>query len=90
MRGVRRHAPVLAAPVEPALRQPLDGLVEVLVEREVEDQLAPLARILVAQPDAALRRLGLDGERLGGQTDELSAARRPYLRSYAPRSGRCA
>ena len=35
------HAPVLAAPVEPALRQPLDGLVQVLVEREVEDELGP-------------------------------------------------
>ena len=55
MRASAGHAPVLAAPVEPALRQPLDGLVEVLVEREVEDQLRALARILVAQPDAALR-----------------------------------
>ena len=51
---VRRDAPVLAAPVEPALRQPLDRLVEVLVEREVEYELAALAGILVAQPDPGL------------------------------------
>ena len=75
--GVRRDAPVLATPVEPALGQPLDGLVELLVEREVEDQLRSLARILVAQPDSAVRYLGLDGERLGGQTDELSAGVAP-------------
>jgi hypothetical protein len=45
---IRRHAPVLAPPVEPAPRQALDGLVEVLVEGEVEDELAALARVLVS------------------------------------------
>ena len=59
----------------------LDRLVQILVEAEVEDQLGALARILVAQPDAGLRRVGFGWERRGGQTDELSAAGDRYLRS---------
>ena len=71
---VRGHAPVLAAPVEPAPRQLLDRLVQVLVEGKVEDQLG-LARVVSEQPDLARggRRLVLN--RVDGQTDELSGDR---------------
>ncbi len=54
--GVGRHAPVPAAPVEPAPRQLLDGLVELVVVGEVEDQLG-LARIR-EQGDASLAGRG--------------------------------
>ena len=49
---VRGHAPVLAAPVEPAPRQLLDGLVQLLVKREVEDELR-LSRVVREEPDLA-------------------------------------
>ncbi len=45
------HAPVLAAPVEPPPRQLLDGLVQLLVEREREHEL-PLAPPLLEHPHA--------------------------------------
>jgi hypothetical protein len=71
---VRGHAPVLAAPVEPAPRKLLDGLVQVLVEREVEDELG-LARVVREQPHAARRGRRLVVERVDGQTNELSGDR---------------
>src|SRR6185295_12086399 len=66
------HAPVLASPVEPAAGQLLDGLVQVLVEPKVEDELG-LARIVREQPDLPGDGLRLVRCRIDGQTDELSA-----------------
>jgi hypothetical protein len=65
---------MLAAPVEPAPRQLLDGLVQVLVEGEIEDDLR-LARVVVKEPYLPRRgdRLVLKG--VSGQTVELSCVR---------------
>ncbi len=84
---VRGHAPVLAAPVEPAPRQLLDGLVQVLVEGEIEDDLR-LARVVRKEPHLARRgdRLVLKG--VSGQTVELSCVR--TLRTGAPLRPRAA
>ena len=68
---VRGHAPVLAAPVEPASRELLDGLVQVLVEGEVEDQLR-LTRVVREEPDLTRCWDRLVMKRVNGQTVELS------------------
>jgi hypothetical protein len=71
---VRGHSPVLAAPVEPAARQLLDGLVQLLVKGEIEDDLG-LTRIVFEEPNPARGRDRLVGRRVSGQTVELSYAR---------------
>ena len=47
--GVRGHSPVLPAPVEPAPGQLLDGLVQLLVKGEIEDNLG-LTGIVLEEP----------------------------------------
>ena len=65
------HAPVLAAPVEPALGQPLDRLVQLLVEGEREHELR-LAGLLGEHPDAAGMARSLVRGTVEHQTDDSS------------------
>ena len=66
------HAPVLASPVEPASQEALHRLVQILVERIVEDRLR-LARVVGEQGDPApWERAGRLG-RIGRQTSETTA-----------------
>ena len=55
---IGRHAPVLAPPVEPAAGQQTHGLVQLLVERELEDDLR-VPGVVREQPDRAPLRLRL-------------------------------
>src|SRR3954447_8814465 len=66
--GVGRDAPVLAPPVEPAAGQLLDGLVDLVVDREAEDELT-LAGVVVEEVNA---RIAQDRARLAGR-EEISS-----------------
>ena len=65
------HAPVLAPPVEPAPREPPDRLVQLLVEREVEDDLG-VSRVVREEPDAARGGTGLGRWRLRHELTRLA------------------
>ena len=65
------HAPVLAPPVEPAARQPAHGLVQLLVERELEDDLR-VPGVVREQPDPAPLRLRLVRNRLRHELTRLA------------------
>ena len=70
---VGRNAPVLRAPVEPALGQTLDRVVQLFVDREVEDDL-DVARIVVEQPHPSTGGTLLCLLRIGHQTIQVSHA----------------